>query len=103
MPLKTTQKTKVIQTRLDAELVDQANYILDNIGITATDLMRILLKKVVNTGKIPITLEFHENEIGDKRIQNIEKTLDDYYAGNLKTTTVANKKDLKELLSKMAE
>jgi len=57
MSTKTLKKTKVIQTRLDADLVDQANEILDYIGLSTTDVVRVLLKNIVNTGGIPFELK----------------------------------------------
>ena len=56
MITKTTRKTKVIQTRLDAELVDKASEILDYIGLSTTDAVRMLFKNIVNTGTIPAVL-----------------------------------------------
>jgi addiction module RelB/DinJ family antitoxin len=55
MPVK-TQKTKVIQTRLPEDLVNQANEILDYIGLSATDAVRILFKNIVNNNGLPFEL-----------------------------------------------
>jgi addiction module RelB/DinJ family antitoxin len=101
MPTKTiTKKTKVIQTRLDADLVDRANEILDYIGLSATDVVWILLKNIVNTGTLPLDLSFPINRIptniptlklSPEDTYRIEKTLDDYHSRKLKTTKISNK------------
>lgn len=106
------KKTKVIQTRLDADLVDRANEILDYIGLSATDAVRILLKNIVNTGTLPLDLRFPIKRIPanlpilklfQEDTDRLEKTLDDYHAGKLKTTKISNKEDLESLLTKMSK
>jgi antitoxin component of RelBE/YafQ-DinJ toxin-antitoxin module len=45
MPIKTIKKAKVIRTRFDADLVDKGSEILDYVGLSTTDFVRIALKK----------------------------------------------------------
>jgi|GEM_PF-6841020 addiction module RelB/DinJ family antitoxin len=78
--INTIKKTKVIQTRLDADIVDKADEILDYIGLTTTDLIRLMLKKLVNTGQIPISLEYEnpyftkeQSKIVDESLADVEK------------------------------
>lgn len=113
MSIKTvTKKTKVIQTRLDADLVDRVNEILDYIGLSTTDVVRILLKNIVNTGTLPFDLSFPANRIPvnlptiklpSEDIKRIEKILDDYHGGKLQSTKISNSTDLERLLTKMSE
>lgn len=56
-------KTKLIQTRIEADLLDNANIVLDEIGLSVTDIIRILLKQVAATGEVPLRL------ISPKKIQ----------------------------------
>ena len=112
MSVTITKKTKVIQTRLDADLVDSASEILDYIGLSTTDAVRILLKNIVNTGSIPFELKKPSAiqppknppilELSPEKIAKIEQQIDDYYAGKLKTTRISTKKELKEFLNKLA-
>ena len=90
------KKTKVIQTRLDADLVDRANEILEYIGLSTTDVVRILLKNIVNTGVSPLDLSYPINrhriptnlpilKLSWDETDRIKKKLDDYYEGKLQT------------------
>ena len=67
--------TKVIQTRLDADLIDQANKILDEIGLTTSDIFRVLLKKVVSTGEVPLTLTINKPYFNDSQAKQIDNSL----------------------------
>lgn len=51
-----SKKIKVIHTRLDADLVDQAQEVLDELGLGMSDAIRIYLKRIVNTGEVPVKL-----------------------------------------------
>ena len=51
-----SKKVKVIHTRLDADLVDQAQEVLDKVGLNMADAIRIYLKRIVNTGEVPVKL-----------------------------------------------
>jgi addiction module RelB/DinJ family antitoxin len=56
MPTITKPKTKLIQTRLDADLVNQVNIVLGEIGLGINDAIKIFLKKVANEQSIPFAL-----------------------------------------------
>jgi addiction module RelB/DinJ family antitoxin len=80
MTTKTITKTKVIQTRLDQDLVDRAAEILDYVGLSTSDIFRILLKKIVNTGEIPASLlsgkpyfNAEQSKLIDEALDNIER------------------------------
>lgn len=115
MSTKTTiKKTKVIQTRLDADLVDRANEILEYIGLSTTDVVRILLKNIVNTGVLPLDLSYPTNrhriptnlpilKLSSGDTNRIEKKLDDYYERKLQTTKILNMDDLENVLIRMSK
>ena len=56
-----SKKVKIIHTRLDADLVDQAQEVLDTVGLNMTEAIRIYLKRIVNTGEVPIKLSTKTN------------------------------------------
>lgn len=60
-------KTKLIQTRIEADLLDNANIVLDEIGLSVTDIIRILLKQVAATGEVPLRL------VSPKKIQTFTR------------------------------
>jgi DNA-damage-inducible protein J len=46
----------LVQTRIDAEVKERAAAVLDNIGLTVSDVMRIVLTRVANEGALPAGL-----------------------------------------------
>jgi len=48
--------TALVQTRIDPVLKDRASAVLDNIGITVSDAVRILLTRIANDGALPFPL-----------------------------------------------
>lgn len=46
----------LIQTRIDADIRDRAAAVLDGMGLTVSDAVRILLTRTANEGTLPIEL-----------------------------------------------
>ncbi|UCI06626.1 type II toxin-antitoxin system RelB/DinJ family antitoxin [Mesorhizobium sp. B1-1-8] len=46
----------LIQTRIDADIRDRASAVLENMGLTVSDAVRILLTRTANEGALPIDL-----------------------------------------------
>ena len=46
----------VVQTRIDADVKNRAAAVLENIGLTVSDVMRIVLTRVANEGALPAGL-----------------------------------------------
>ncbi|OHV86879.1 type II toxin-antitoxin system RelB/DinJ family antitoxin [Mesorhizobium sp. ORS 3428] len=46
----------LIQTRIDADIRDRASAVLENLGLTVSDAVRILLTRTANEGALPIDL-----------------------------------------------
>jgi len=49
----------LVQTRIDAEVKERATAVLENMGLTVSDAVRILLTRTANEGALP--LEFVSN------------------------------------------
>ncbi len=43
----------LVQARIDAEVKERATAVLDNMGLTVSDAVRILLTRVANEGTLP--------------------------------------------------
>lgn len=43
----------LVQTRVDAAIKDRAAAVLENMGLTVSDAVRILLTRVANEGELP--------------------------------------------------
>jgi len=46
----------LVQTRIDAEIKERATAVLDNIGLSVSDVMRIVLTRVAKEGALPAGL-----------------------------------------------
>jgi len=46
----------LVQTRIDSEVKDQAAAVLDRLGLTVSDAVRILLTRTANEGALPFAL-----------------------------------------------
>lgn len=44
----------LIQTRIDSDVKERATAVLDNMGLTVSDAVRILLTRVANEGVLPV-------------------------------------------------
>jgi addiction module RelB/DinJ family antitoxin len=99
MNVKSIKKTKVIQTRLDAELVDQASEILDYVGLSTTDLVRIVLKKVVNTGGVPASFISTKTYFSQDQQNLIDESLKDIQEG--RTYSFKTKKEMEDFLNEL--
>ena len=43
----------LVQTRIDADVKERATAVLDNMGLTVSDVMRIVLTRVAKEGALP--------------------------------------------------
>ncbi len=48
--------TALVQTRIDPALKDRATAVLDTMGLTVSDAVRILLTRIANEGALPFPL-----------------------------------------------
>jgi DNA-damage-inducible protein J len=46
----------LVQTRIDAEIGDRASTVLEGMGLTVSDAVRILLTRTANEGALPLEL-----------------------------------------------
>jgi DNA-damage-inducible protein J len=58
----------LVQTRIDAEVRDRASAVLENMGLTVSDAVRILLTRTANEGALPLEL-LSGNETHDARFR----------------------------------
>lgn len=49
----------LVQTRIDAEVKERATAVLENMGLTVSDAVRILLTRTANEGAPPLELFSH--------------------------------------------
>jgi len=49
----TMASNALVQARIDADVKERASVVLDNMGLTVSDAVRILLTRVANEGKLP--------------------------------------------------
>lgn len=46
----------LVQTRIDADVRDRASAVLESMGLTVSDAVRILLTRTANEGTLPLEL-----------------------------------------------
>ncbi|TCR64912.1 type II toxin-antitoxin system RelB/DinJ family antitoxin [Bosea sp. BK604] len=46
----------LVQTRVDAEVKERASAVLESMGLTVSDVVRILLTRTANEGALPLEL-----------------------------------------------
>ncbi len=49
----------LVQTRIDADVKERATAVLENMGLTVSDAVRILLTRTANEGALPLELVSH--------------------------------------------
>nr|WP_314257734.1 type II toxin-antitoxin system RelB/DinJ family antitoxin [uncultured Devosia sp.] len=71
----------LIQTRIDADIKDRATAVLDTMGLTVSDAVRILLTRVANEGALPAGLTT-DPEAYDRWFRaKVQEALDDLHPG----------------------
>jgi DNA-damage-inducible protein J len=51
----------LVQTRIDAEVKERATAVLEDMGLTVSDAVRILLTRTANEGALPLELVSNSN------------------------------------------
>ena len=71
----------LVQTRIDADVKERATTVLENMGLTVSDAVRILLTRTANEGALPLEListsEAHDAWFRAKIMQALEDTRPD--------------------------
>ncbi|MFG1465848.1 type II toxin-antitoxin system RelB/DinJ family antitoxin [Xanthobacter sp. DSM 24535] len=66
----------LVQTRIDADVRDRASAVLESMGLTVSDAVRILLTRTANEGTLPLELitnsEAHDAWFRAKVLQALE-------------------------------
>jgi DNA-damage-inducible protein J len=71
----------LVQTRIDIEVKERATAVLENMGLTVSDAVRILLTRTANEGALPLELvsnsDAHDAWFRAKVLQALEDTRPD--------------------------
>lgn len=71
----------LVQTRIDADVKDRASAVLENMGLTVSDAVRILLTRTANEGALPLELvsnsEAHDAWFRAKVLEALEDSRPD--------------------------
>ncbi|MDX8526876.1 type II toxin-antitoxin system RelB/DinJ family antitoxin [Mesorhizobium sp. MSK_1335] len=77
----------LVQTRIDADIRDRASAVLESMGLTVSDAVRILLTRTANEGTLPIDLvtnsEVHDAWFRAKVREALEETRPDISDGQV--------------------
>ncbi|KQU96096.1 MULTISPECIES: type II toxin-antitoxin system RelB/DinJ family antitoxin [unclassified Ensifer] len=71
----------LVQTRIDADIKDRATAVLQNMGLTVSDAVGILLTRTANEGSLPLEMvgssDAHDAWFRAKVLQALEDTRPD--------------------------
>ena len=71
----------LVQTRIDADVKERATAVLESMGLTVSDAVRILLTRTANEGMIPLELVSHsaayDNWFREKVLEALEDSRPD--------------------------
>lgn len=67
----------LVQTRIDAAVKDRATAVLDAMGMTVSDAVRILLTRIANEGALPIGLTSNPEQYDRWFRAKVQEALDD--------------------------
>ncbi|MDQ4409006.1 MULTISPECIES: type II toxin-antitoxin system RelB/DinJ family antitoxin [unclassified Rhizobium] len=71
----------LVQTRIDADIRDRASLVLEGMGLTVSDAVRILLTRTANEGVLPLELfsgsETHDTWFRAKVLEVLNDTRPD--------------------------
>lgn len=71
----------LVQTRIDADIKDRATAVLQSMGLTVSDAVRILLTRTANEGSLPLEMvgssDAHDAWFRAKVLQALEDTRPD--------------------------
>lgn len=76
--------TTTVSLRLPEKLKKQATEVFEEYGLDWSSAMRMILTQVVSENAIPVNLSRY-SELSPSMKSNIEKSLQEYEAGNYKT------------------
>ncbi|WP_142427377.1 type II toxin-antitoxin system RelB/DinJ family antitoxin [Enterococcus durans] len=75
MKVKNSTEKSRIQVGIDKELKENAEMILEELGLNATTAITILYKQVVARGEFPVDIKLSEEEKQGIRLQQLTKNM----------------------------
>lgn len=69
------KQTRRLQVQLDSDLLEQAEIILESVGLTQKAALTAFYKQIVRKGRIPFILEASENDKANARLLAAASTL----------------------------
>ncbi|HEV7123609.1 MAG TPA: type II toxin-antitoxin system RelB/DinJ family antitoxin [Rhodanobacter sp.] len=67
----------LVQTRIDSDVKDRAAAVLDQLGLTVSDAVRILLTRTANEGALPFALTINPAAHDAWFREKVQQALDD--------------------------
>lgn len=74
MTTTTSHKNKKIQVNVNRQLANEAEAVINEIGLTPTVVINALYKQIVATGKIPFNLNLAREQMTTLKIRKLSKT-----------------------------
>lgn len=67
----------LVQTRIDADVKERATAVLEGMGLTVSDVVRILLTRTAKEGVLPLELISNSNAYDEWFRAKVQQALDD--------------------------
>lgn len=67
----------LVQTRIDADVKERATAVLEGMGLTVSDVVRILLTRTAKEGALPLELISNSNAYDEWFRAKVQQALDD--------------------------
>ena len=94
-----TSQSDFIQVRLDSKTKIKATNILDQLGMTPSQAIKLFLTKVIMTKSIPFTIELSDDyveQLSDELSAEVGLALDDIKNGQYTDIDMSNRKQVKQ-------
>lgn len=94
-----TPQTDFIQVRLDSKTKIKATNILDKLGMTPSQAVKLFLTKVVMTKSIPFSLELSNEyieQLSEKQSVEVGQALEEIKNGQYTDVDMSDKKQVKK-------
>ena len=94
-----TSQTDFIQVRLDSKTKKAATNILDKLGMTPSQAIKLFLTKVVMTKSIPFSIELPDDyveQLSDELSAEVGLALEDIKNGRFTDIDMSNRKQVKK-------
>ena len=76
-----TKSNALVQARIDGALKERASSVLEGLGLTVSDVVRMLLTRIANEGRLPVDLTVNQEEYDAWFRAKVQEAISDSRSG----------------------